>query len=374
MVKILHTADWHVGRTIRGRSREDEHRAVLAEIASIAADEQVDLVLLAGDVFDGPAPSPTTEEIVYQGLLALANVAPVVLVAGNHDSPSRLSAVEPLLRLGRVQVGARVAREGTVDFEDLATRIALVPFISKKGIIRAEQILSLDSTELRTEFADRIKEIIAALCVGMTIHTVNIVLGHLMVHGGQTGGGERSAHLFEYAIPTASFPSHFNYVALGHLHRPQRIPAAVPTWYAGSPLHFDFGEEKDRNAVLLVTAEPGLPAVVEPRYLEAGRRLATLRGTLEEIRGADVGDAYLRIELDDPLRIGLLEETRQLFPNAVEVRLRSPSPGDTSRGPGRIGRPPAELFADYLEGRSIADRRLNELFSELLAEAEEASV
>ena len=374
MVKILHTADWHVGRTIRGRSREDEHRAVLAEIASIAADEQVDLVLLAGDVFDGPAPSPTTEEIVYQGLLALANVAPVVLVAGNHDSPSRLSAVEPLLRLGRVQVGARVAREGTVDFEDLATRIALVPFISKKGIIRAEQILSLDSTELRTEFADRIKEIIAALCVGMTIDTVNIVLGHLMVHGGQTGGGERSAHLFEYAIPTASFPSHFNYVALGHLHRPQRIPGAVPTWYAGSPLQLDFGEEKDRNAVLLVTAEPGLPAVVEPRYLEAGRRLATLRGTLEEIRGADVGDAYLRIELDDPLRIGLLEETRQLFPNAVEVRLRSPSPGDTSRGPGRIGRPPAELFADYLEGRSIADRRLNELFAELLAEAQEASV
>lgn len=371
MVKILHTADWHVGRTIRGISREDEHRGVLAEIAQIAAREEVDLILLAGDTFDAPAPSPTSEEIVYQALLALAEIAPVVMVAGNHDNPSRLRAVSPLLRLGRVQVGETISREGIVAFDDLATRVALVPFISKKGIVRAEQILTLDSTDLRGEYAARVQTIIQTLCAEMTTETVNIVLGHLMVYGGIPGGGERNVHVFDYAIPTASFPSHFNYVALGHLHRPQRVPAAMPLWYSGSPLQLDFGEEQDRKAVLIVAAAPGLPATVETRFLDVGRGLRTLRGSLDEIRDTEVGDAFLRIELDEPLRIGLLDDVRELFPGAVEVRLRSQVEATGTRGLGRVGRPPQDLFADYLRGKSIEDQRLNDLFSELLAEAQE---
>lgn len=373
MVKILHTADWHVGRTIRGLSREDEHRAVLAEIAEIAAQEEVDLVLLAGDVFDAPAPSPIAEEIVYQALLALAETAPVVLVAGNHDSPGRLEAIAPLLALGRVRVGAKISSEGILDFNALATRVALVPFITKRGIIRAEQILNLDSSELRSEYIDRVQKIVRTLCAGMTADTVNVVLGHLMVKGGVTGGSERAVHLFDYAIPTNSFPGHFNYVALGHLHRPQRIPAPQPIWYAGSPLQLDFGEEEDRKAVMIVTAEPGLPAQVESRALNAGRKLKTLRGTLESLRDADVGEAYLRIELDDPYRVGLYGEVREIFPNAVDVKLRTQSAAAGARALGRIGRPPQELFADYLEGRSIKDERLNGLFAELLAEAQEAA-
>lgn len=371
MVKILHTADWHVGRTIRGQSRDDEHRAVLGEIADIASSESIDLILLAGDVFDASAPSPASEEIVYQALLRLAETAPVVIVTGNHDNPSRMRAVAPLLKLGRVTVGASITREGVIDFENLATRIALVPFITKKGIVRVEQILGLDSTELRGEYAERVRQVIEALCAEMTVDTVNIVLGHLMVHGGVTGGGERAVHLFDYAIPSSYFPSYFNYVALGHLHRAQRIPAAVPTWYAGSALQLDFGEEQDRKAALLVDAEPGLPATVTVRPLTMGRGLRTLRGTLDEIRDIEVGDAFLRIDLDEPLRIGLLEDVREIFPGAVDIRLRSSLEAATRSTVGRIGRPPHTLFADYLKSRTIDDARLNTLFGELLAEAQE---
>src|SRR5213596_2801936 len=103
-MKLLHTSDWHVGKLLRGRSRADEHREVLAEIAGIAAAEEVDAVLVAGDLFDTAAPSPESEEIVYRALLGLAATgATVVVVAGNHDNPRRLSAVAPLLELGRVQ-------------------------------------------------------------------------------------------------------------------------------------------------------------------------------------------------------------------------------------------------------------------------------
>ncbi|MGH9893130.1 MAG: metallophosphoesterase family protein, partial [bacterium] len=235
-MKILHTGDWHVGRSIRGRSREEEHRQVLSEIASLAGAEGVDLVVVAGDIFDAASPGPASEEIVYQALLDLALAAPVVMVAGNHDHPQRLKAVAPLLRLGRITVGTSIRSPddgGVLRLDDLGVKIALVPFISKRGIIGVEQLLGLPSAELQSTYADRVRTIIEALCEGISTDTVNLLVGHLMVAGGAVGGGERSAHLFDYAIPAAAFPSHLSYVALGHLHRSQRMPYAAPVWYAG---------------------------------------------------------------------------------------------------------------------------------------------
>src|SRR5581483_8487112 len=103
LMRFLHTADWHVGRTIRGRSRADEHVAVLAELAGIARAHEVDAVLVCGDVFNTAAPTPEAEQIVYRALLDLASTgARVVVLAGNHDSDRRLQAVQPLLELGAV--------------------------------------------------------------------------------------------------------------------------------------------------------------------------------------------------------------------------------------------------------------------------------
>ena len=102
-MRILHTSDWHVGRTVRGRSRADEHRAVLDEIAGIAHEREVDLILVAGDQFDTGAPSAESEAIVYRALLDLAATgAHVVVLAGNHDNPRRWAAIRPLLELGNV--------------------------------------------------------------------------------------------------------------------------------------------------------------------------------------------------------------------------------------------------------------------------------
>ena len=376
-MKLLHTADWHVGRTIRGRSRDDEHRQVLSEIAAIAREEQVDLILVAGDIFDTAAPAATAEEIVYRALLELAEVAPVVMVTGNHDSPARLRAVTPLLRLGRVTVGSQILRPdegGVVTVPGLPVRMALVPFIGKRGIVRVEEILALDTSELAGEYADRVHRIIEMLCNGMGTDFVNILVGHLMVHGGKTGGGERTAHLFDYAIPALSFPGHLSYVALGHLHRQQRVPAPAPIWYAGSPLQLDFGEEEDLKSVTLVEVEPGLPASVDTRPLRSGRRLRTLRGSLAQVisLAGQVGDDYLRVELDEKARTGLADEVRELFPGAVEVRLAAAFAADSSLPTARrLGRDPSELFLEYLTSRKIEDPALVGLFDELLAESHE---
>jgi exonuclease SbcD len=379
-VKILHTSDWHVGRTIRGRSRAEEHRAVLAEITDIAQTEEIDLVLVAGDLFDVVAPSPESELIVFRALLDLAEIAPVVVVAGNHDHPRRLEAVAPLLELGRVRVGATLQRpdDGGVISVDTASgetaRIALIPFVGQRAIVSADDLMTLDPDQHGGQYAGRLTAVIARLTEDLTLDQVNLVVAHLMVAGGTLGGGERSAHtIFDYAVSAHAFDGSLSYVALGHLHRPQRVPAAGPVWYSGSPLQLDFGETDDRKAVLLVEAEPSLPARVRQVPLTAGRRLLNLRGTLEQVtaRQAEVGDAYLRVELEETARVGLADQVRELLPNAVDVAIAVSEEAPATAPPVRLGRPPHELFTEYLTQKDALDQGLVVLFDELLAEAHE---
>ncbi|HEY5650297.1 MAG TPA: exonuclease subunit SbcD, partial [Acidimicrobiia bacterium] len=146
-MKILHTSDWHVGRSIRGRSRADEHKAVLDEIIRIAASNEVDVVLVAGDLFDTGAPSPESESIVFRALLDLARIAPVVAVAGNHDNARRFTALEPLLGLGRISIRSGVRRPeegGVIDVPGVDCRVAMVPWTSQRGIVKADDLMSLD--------------------------------------------------------------------------------------------------------------------------------------------------------------------------------------------------------------------------------------
>lgn len=374
-MRILHTSDWHVGRNIRGRSRADEHRAILAEITEVASSRKVDLVLVSGDLFDTGAPSPESESIVFRSLLELAEVAPVVAVTGNHDNPRRFEALEPLLRLGRITIGAGLARPddgGVVDLTDLDCRVALVPWTSQRGIVKVDHLMDLDPDDHGGQFSERMRSVLGVLCADMTASTVNIVIGHLMVHGAVEGGSERQAHIFGYAVPPSAFPSSLSYVALGHLHRQQRVPHAAPTWYSGSPLQLDFGEVDDHKAVLIAEAEPGLPAKVEVVPLSSGRRLSVLRGTVEQVAAVvdSVAGDFVKVFVDEPGRAGLAAEVRALSDDIIDVVL-VPAEGQKVReaAPQRLNRPEAEVFAEYLESKNVQDPAVVDLFRELLDEA-----
>ena len=351
---------------------------MLTEIAGVAGDSRVDLVVVAGDVFDAATPPPEAERIVYRALLDLAEVAPVVMVAGNHDHPRRLQAVAPLLELGRVSVGALLERPesgGVVEVPGLSVRVAMVPFVSQRGIVRVDDLMASGAAGHGGEYAKRMAAIIDLLCTGMTTDAVNLVVGHVMVHGGVLGGGERSAHtIFEYSVPALAFPGHLSYVALGHLHRMQRVPGPAPMWYSGSPLQLDFGEATDSKGVLVVDVEPGLPANVDQVHLTSGRRLVRLEGTLDQVtaEAASHEDAWIQVVLDEQSRAGLADEVRQLIPGTIDVLVAPPSGIESvAAGPSRIGRTPHDLFAEYLEQRGIEDPRLILLFDELLSEAHE---
>jgi len=377
-MKLLHTSDWHVGKSIRGHSRADEHRAVLNEIVATATDEAVDLVVVAGDLYETAAPSAESETIVNQALLALAEVAPVVAVAGNHDNPRRLAAIAPLLQLGRITMATepRSPSDGglvAMDAGGVGVDIALVPFVSQRGMVRAAQLMANAAFENAQTYADRMGRILDALCAGFSGDRVNLIVGHLFVPGGDAGGGERQAHLAdEYGVSTVDFPPTVQYVALGHLHRPQQMLGATAIHYSGSPLQLDFGESQEAKQVNIVDLEPGLPAKVRPRMLEAGKPLRTVRGTLTDVVAhaatideADKANTWFRVRLRERSRSGLADEVRKaLGAGVVDVRVETDEQSAPKRST-RAQRSPRDLFADYLAERGVDDPAVEKRFIEL---------
>jgi exonuclease SbcD len=379
-VRVLHTSDWHVGKTIKGRDRSDEHRAVLAEITDIARERAVDLVIIAGDVFESAAPTPEAERIAYRALLDLADIAPVVVVSGNHDNERRFQALEPLLGLGRIATRALLARPdegGVLTFETAGgerAQVALLPWLSHRHIIKAPDLMAYDADEHAAMYTDRMRAVLQHLCAPFGQDTVNIVAGHAMVDGGVLGGGERRAHtIFEYSVSATAFPASAHYVALGHLHRCQNLGAQPPVWYSGSPLQLDFGETRDEKGVLVVEATPGTPARVEQVPLRSGRRLRIVRGTLEQLAAVagTTGDDYVRVYVAEQARAGLGDQVRELFGEGfIDVVVEPTVTRELGiEAPLRSGKSPHELFVQYLTERDAMDERVVAMFDELHAEA-----
>ena len=409
-MRLLHTSDWHVGKAIRRHSRADEHQAVIDEIVGLVGERQVDLVIVAGDLFDTASPAAESEAMVYRGLLDMTRAgAQVAVIAGNHDNARRLRAVAPVFEAaGRVHLVTEPVRpdEGGVlrltgpDGEEV--RLALLPFVSQRGVVRAKDLMEAAAYENAQAYAERMRLLIEALCAGFEADTVNILAVHAFVHGGRLGGGERAVHFVEdYALSAQAFPATAGYVALGHVHRPQKIPGAAPIWYCGSPLQLDFGEEDQAKQVNLVDIEPGKPPTVTAAPLSSGRALRTLTGTMDELAAAAAGDGgtggdgngtgedgdqgdggtgadgngtgedsdrgdWLRVVVRGSRRPGLADEVRELFgPRVVDVQVEDDSAPARPRA-RRAGRAPGELFDEFMAERNVDDDRVRALFAELL--------
>ncbi len=377
-MKLLHTSDWHVGKQARGISRAEEFRSVLAEIGDVAEQQQVDAILIAGDLFDTAAPTAQAEEIVYRTLLRCSAISPVVVISGNHDNARKLQALRPLLQRCEVTMIAEPQRPDdggvvTITTANGALQIAALPFVSQRGIVRAEQLMSNAAFENAQAYSQRLITLIALLTSGFHADAVNVVLAHAFVVGGQAGGGERAGHLSdEYSVTNAAFPMTASYVALGHLHRAQRIAGSTAIHYCGSPLQLDFGEKSDPKQVNLVTVEAGLPSSVEPIMLHSGRAMRTYRGTVDQLREAVIeDDAWLRLIVTEPQRSGLGDQVRAIFgERAIEIRVDAPASVRRPASTQRVGRSAHELFAEFLGERGVVDGRLNAVFDDLLEQVE----
>lgn len=377
MVRILHTSDWHVGRSIRGRSRAQEQRAVLAEIVEVAKSRDIDLAVVAGDLFDSGAPTPESEDIVYGALMGLVDATgEVVIVAGNHDSAHRLEAIAPLLKSVKVHCGAFPVAPDSGGVLTLKpgrdeVRVALLPFVSQRAIVKAVQLMEDEAAEHTRTYEQRIGAVLEELAKGFDDGAANLVVAHASVVGGGIAGSEREAHVFDYYLQASTFPATANYVALGHFHRCQQIPGPGRLWYSGSPLQLDFGEAGDDKFALVVEIAPGLPAAVEKVRLTRGRHLRVVSGSEAQVleQGRATPDDYLRAVVEGPRRAGMADELREQLPNLVEVRIAGAEQRE-AEALDRAERSPAEMFEQYLEERGARDERVLTLFRELLEDVD----
>lgn len=384
-MRILHTADWHVGKVLKGRPRLEEHDAVLRDLVRIAHDEDVDLVLITGDLFDTSAPTPDAQRLVMRTLLELHHDGRrVIAEAGNHDNPRQLDVFRPVMgELGITIVGKPV-RPGDGGQVTVTTRhgeqarIAVLPFISQRNAITASQAITRTEAEINRDYSDNIKRMIDALTTGFdSSGAVNLIMTHAMLYGGSKGGGERDSQtIFEYALPATHFPSYLHYAALGHLHRRQQIAGPAPLHYSGSPLQIDFGESENTPVAVIIDVTADAPAKTKDVEVTGGRRLRTVQGTLADLGNMTVGpEDWLRVIISEKPRAGLADDVRELLPGTLEVRIdpQFSKPAGVSGGPQRIGRSPVELFTDYLNSQNRGDvDRLTHRFAELLDEIQGA--
>lgn len=380
-MKFLHTSDWHIGKTLKGHNRLGEQGEVLREIVDIATRESVDAVLIAGDLYETSAPSSQAQQLVVHALIELRKTgAEVITMAGNHDHSGTFDAYRPLMAAAGIQLLGQprpADQGGVVSFAARSTgervNVAVLPFLTTRHAVRAVELLTKNPAEHSGEYDQQVRDMIEHLKTGFSDDAVNIFMAHLTITGGALGGGERTAQtIFDYHVPATAFGTDPHYVALGHLHRRQQMPAGCPVHYSGSPIAVDFGEEENDNVVLMVEASPKTPASIAEISITKGRRLRTVRGTVANLaaEAANYGNAYLRVIVEEPTRAGLRDEVVALLPNTLEVRIDQnfATPSDLPPIPDRSDRSPIELFDDFCTERQIEDPRLESLFARLLDE------
>jgi exonuclease SbcD len=404
-MKILHTSDWHLGKYLENRDRLPEQAEALAEIFRIVEERQADLVLIAGDVYDTYIPAAAAEELFFETVerLSAQGKRAVVIIAGNHDSPERLCAAQSLAdRNGIVLLGmpgseARVSpdRDSGVKvvqagpgWLELAvagvTEHAVIITLPYPSEARLEEVLTAnpDEAALREAYSAKVGRIFAELAAHYRDDTVNLAVSHLFIAGGESSDSERPIQLG--GAPTVEadrLPGTAHYIALGHLHKPQRVGGAPNAYYSGSLLPYSFSETGYRKAVYLAEAGPGRETLVEKIPLNSGRPLVkwvATQGTaqlLEWCRSERDRGAWIDVEVhvEHPLSQDEIREIRNSREEIINIRpVLSGTPAELIEE-NRLAKPLRELFEDYYRYKTGAAPKgeLTGFFLEIAAAGEE---
>ncbi|MFB5762730.1 exonuclease SbcCD subunit D [Paenibacillus medicaginis] len=382
-MRILHTGDWHLGRTLEGRSRLKEQEAFLEELVRMAEDQQADLILMAGDVYDTVNPPAAAEQLFYEAAARLAEGGrQFVAIAGNHDQPERVSSVTPLVRQQGIRLLGLPSPEAvriTAPRTGETAMIAALPYPSEA---RLNELLSEDGDEsvLREAYSRRVARLMTQLAASFRPDTVNLAMSHIYVLGGLETDSERPIQVGgAYTVDPSALVVGAQYTALGHLHRPQYVKGEGILRYSGSPLAYSFSEAGQAKSVTLVEALPGQPARIEELHLSSGRPLVRwrARGGLEEVyRWLDDGldaDAFidLEISLTEAMSIGEIQRLRKSRDGIVHIRPVYPEMAAAELEQQRSEIPLHELFRSFYQrqtGGAEPDDGLVQLFLELVEE------
>ncbi|MGO4788114.1 exonuclease SbcCD subunit D [Paenibacillus sp. 2KB_20] len=384
-MRILHTGDWHLGRALEGRSRLAEQERFLDELVKLADEEQADLILMAGDVYDSVNPPAAAEQLFYDAAARLTEGGrPMVVIAGNHDQPERVASVTPLVATrGITLIGTPVADAITV----AATRtgetakIAALPYPSEA---RLNELLSIDGDEdqLRLAYSKRVGQLMRKMAREFSPQTVNLAMSHIYVLGGVESDSERPIQVGgAYTVDPLALSVGASYTALGHLHRSQAVKGEGIIRYSGSPLAYSFSEAGQAKSVTLVDVSPGGAPVIEELFLSSGRPLVRwkAKGGLEEVyRWLDEGrdpEAFIDLEVSLTEAMGLadIQRLRKSRDGIVHIRPVYPEMEALELESERSRLPLPDLFRKFYQrqtGGAEPEDHLIDLFLELVEEEE----
>ncbi|KAA2263221.1 exonuclease SbcCD subunit D [Solihabitans fulvus] len=375
-MRVLHTSDWHVGRTFHGRDLLAEQEAVLGGLADLVEDRGIDVVVIAGDLYDRAVPSGEAVQTCNRVLLRLkAAGAQIVITPGNHDSAPRVGAFGDFAAAGGLHLRTRIAElHQPVVLRDEHGPVALygIPFLEPEP---ARHVLGAPEARGHTGVLTEAMRRIRADLAGREPGTRSVVLAHAFVTGGEASASERSIAVGGVEQVAGAVFDGVDYVALGHLHGPQRL--AEHLRYSGSPLAYSFSEAAHRKSVWLVDLDAGGLAGVERHELPVPRKLATVTGRIEDLLADPalerLADSYLSVALTDRVRpLDPLRRLQERFPFAVHLEWR-PDGGRAGAGlryaeavKGRSDRAVAHNFVADCKGDEPSDGErslLDEAFS-----------
>jgi exonuclease SbcD len=378
-MKILHTSDWHIGRTLYSKKRYEEFEAFLTWLAETIQKNEIDALLVAGDIFDTSTPSNRAQELYYRFLcrVAVSSCRHVVVVAGNHDSPSFLNAPKEILKALDVHVVGNSSEDPEDEVLVLRNKqdvpeliVCAVPYLRDRDIRVAEAGESVEDKErklingIRTHYAA-----VAALAeqkrkeLGTDIPIV--AMGHLFTAGGQTidDDGVRSLYVGSLAQVTVGiFPACFDYLALGHLHVPQKVNGLETIRYSGSPLPMGFGEAKQQKSVCQVEFH-STAASVQLIDVPVFQKLERVKGDWSHI-----SSRILELSaINSPMWLEIIYEGSEVIGNLderLETAITDTQMEILSRRNKRII---DRVLGQIHEGETLDDLNVNEVFERCLA-------
>lgn len=347
-MRILHTADWHLGKNLEGQSRMDEQEEFLKDFVKLVEDNNIDLIMIAGDVYDSANPPARAEKMFYDTLKRLSGNGHrlTLVISGNHDNPDRLIAAGPLAREhGIIMVGTPKtvvpcgeygkhkvldSGEGFIEIEmnGEKTVILAVPYPSEKRLNEVIYNGMDDEEEKAKSYSDRIFSLFGTLKSHYKEDTINLATSHLFAMGSEESGSERSIQLGgSYIVDGSCFPKEAQYVALGHVHKPQTVPGTnKKARYCGSPIHYNKKEINFNKKCFIVDVKAGQECNIEEVDLKVYKPIeiwncSSIEEALSKCEENKERDCwvYLEIDTDRYIREDEIKQMKDLKKDILEI-------------------------------------------------------
>ncbi|MCP5558413.1 MAG: exonuclease SbcCD subunit D C-terminal domain-containing protein [Verrucomicrobiaceae bacterium] len=379
---LLHTADWHLGARLVERDRLPEHASFLDWLIDVVKSEKVDALLLSGDVFDAANPPQEAVALYYDFIRRVADLKSVrmIITGGNHDSASHLNAPRDLLQRFHVHVfGQAVSPEdASVNLGDVV--VGAVPFLRERDLRHAVAGESMGDaqTQVKTAIQRHYSEQLTA-CQSIANGRPIIAMGHLTVLGSSHSDSERDIHVGNLGAIGAEIFSGFDYTALGHLHRAQKVAGLDAVRYSGSPIPLSFSEAGDEKSVVIIRVAGKRIEEIRTLPIPTSRLLVRPtadRADLEEVLAKVPAGSWAEITVKMELPEAELErQVRTLAADRFEVLKvlaelpASQQPAWQNSGPALNELQPRDVFHEKLKEAGIdqEDAELNTVFQELIA-------